>query len=258
MRANRERSERVCAWQRSGLMAPRVAAQHGYDARRLSWWKWPLARRVGAVSCPARPTFLPVRVVAPVASTGPSAVEIILGNRRNGLSPLVGSALASTRSRVISSSFLTSEATRRGSCSAIALGYASLRSVWPRGPFLACPLPKASPMSKSMPLSWVCCSRASRGGPSSPFRRRQMRPWLASRDTLLEGAATAGRSRNGGAEKAGSNALPNRWRGGLLSTGAMHLSHDKTEQLAAPFHGVAAKPSSWLLLFAAVQREPSS
>lgn len=75
-------AERVSAWQRSGLTLARFAAQNGYNSRRLSWWRWALARRAAPTSASAGATFVPVRVVATPEATSPAAIEIVLGNGR--------------------------------------------------------------------------------------------------------------------------------------------------------------------------------
>lgn len=89
---------RVTAWQRSGLSAAEFAAQRGWDAAQLRWWRWKLERsgvlptgnHEGLAAAPAtgtQPNFL--RLIArgdepaPIAATAaPALAELVLRDGR--------------------------------------------------------------------------------------------------------------------------------------------------------------------------------
>jgi len=91
-------ASRVTAWQRSGRTATVFAAERGWDAAQLRWWRWKLERdgaipaRASRSAAPrepagsnARPTFL--RLVSrddeqPAADTTPTCVELVLRGGR--------------------------------------------------------------------------------------------------------------------------------------------------------------------------------
>ena len=80
-----EWSERVSAWDRSGMTAAEFGRRHGYDGRQLTWWKWNLGRRARAGEKKGRSTgvsLLPARVVPARVPASDGLVEIVLGNGR--------------------------------------------------------------------------------------------------------------------------------------------------------------------------------
>ncbi len=75
-----EWADRVERWQKSGLSAEAFAKREGFQAKRLTWWRWKLR-----TSARPEPTpFLPVHIIesASPPATSSVAVEIALPNGR--------------------------------------------------------------------------------------------------------------------------------------------------------------------------------
>ena len=67
--------KRVAAWAASGKTSEAFGASRGFDARRLQWWKWKLARDARAAD-PARPAFVTAHVVDDALSKGRAGFDV--------------------------------------------------------------------------------------------------------------------------------------------------------------------------------------
>ena len=73
--------ERVRRCERSGLDLAKFARREGINPKQLYWWRWRLRSSVESTS-PAKPEFLPVRVVASTPQPAATPIEIALPNGR--------------------------------------------------------------------------------------------------------------------------------------------------------------------------------
>jgi transposase len=71
--------ERVRRCERSGLDLAEFARREGIKPKQLYWWRWRIRSSAGPAA-PARPEFLPVRVVTSTPQPAATPIEIVLPN----------------------------------------------------------------------------------------------------------------------------------------------------------------------------------
>jgi len=67
--------------ERSGLDLAKFARREGIKPKQLYWWRWRL-RSSSELAAPAKPEFLPVRVVTSTPQPAATPIEIALPNGR--------------------------------------------------------------------------------------------------------------------------------------------------------------------------------
>lgn len=84
MATRAEWKKRVERWNKSGKTAEEFAAEEGFRAKQLYWWRWKLRGEPAAAKVAGAPSFLPVRVMDPTPPTVlcSALIDIVLPNGR--------------------------------------------------------------------------------------------------------------------------------------------------------------------------------